>query len=75
MVCQCQEAEAEFAGVHRMLGLFGVALVCRAGNRWPVLKRGRLSVYGPTRYLRRYKAIYMRRSPHMRSSPEQAVSC
>ena len=29
MVCQCQEAEAEFAGVHKMLGLTGAALVCR----------------------------------------------
>jgi predicted aspartyl protease len=29
MVYQCQEAEAEFARIHRMLGLAGAALVCR----------------------------------------------
>ncbi len=29
MVCQCQEVDAEFAGVHKMLGLTGAALVCR----------------------------------------------
>jgi hypothetical protein len=29
MVYQCQEAEAEFARIHRMLGLTGAALVCR----------------------------------------------
>ena len=75
MVYQSQETEAEFAWIHRMLGLSGVALVYRAGDRWPVLKRGRPPVGWLTRYTRSYRAMYIRYSPPIRSSSEQAVSC